>query len=105
MLRVSLAAFLLGTSMWFAVSETASAAAMSPADSAAPADSSRPGWLGVVVARGDLKEWIDSTPIVDRPNRPLHFYGNTVRRRYYRGNSSRLNEAVQGGAAPNSERQ
>ena len=46
---------------------------------------SEPGWLGVVVARGELKQWIDSTPIEDRPNRPFHFYGNTVRRKYYRG--------------------
>ena len=41
-----------------------------------PLAKSEPGWLGVVVARGELKQWIDATPIVDRPNRPFHFYGN-----------------------------
>ncbi len=43
-------------------------------------------WLPNVVARGDLQRQIESTPIEQRPNRPLHFYGNTVRRAYYRGN-------------------
>lgn len=42
-------------------------------------------WLGVVVADGALKQQIEATPIELRPNRPFHFYGNTVRRRYYRG--------------------
>jgi hypothetical protein len=46
---------------------------------------SQTGWMGVIVARGELKEEIKSTPILERPNRPLHFYGNTVRREYYRG--------------------
>ncbi|MGA2619703.1 MAG: hypothetical protein ABSF26_18995 [Thermoguttaceae bacterium] len=76
MLRGSLAAFVLGTGIVLAVANTASA------------DSSGPGWLGVVVARGELKQQIESTPIVDRPNRPLHFYGNAVRRKYYRGASA-----------------
>ena len=74
MLRVSLAAFLVSMSVLFAIPATARAA------------SSETGWLGVVVARGDLKQQIESTPILDRPNRPFHFYGNTVRRKYYRGN-------------------
>jgi hypothetical protein len=42
------------------------------------------GWLPVVVAHGPLKEQIQSLPIELRPNRPLHFYGNAVRRNYYR---------------------
>ena len=58
----------------------------SPASSVA-ADNGT-GWLGVVVARGDLKQEIESTPILERPNRPFHFYGNTVRRRYYRGTTA-----------------
>lgn len=45
-----------------------------------------PGWWGVVVARGNDKARIEATPIVNRPYRPLHFYGNTIRRDYYRGN-------------------
>jgi hypothetical protein len=44
-----------------------------------------PNWYGVIVARGELRQQIESTPILERPNRPLHFYGNTVRREYYRG--------------------
>ena len=44
-----------------------------------------PQWVGVVVARGGLRDEIETTPILDRPYRPLHFYGNTVRRSYYRG--------------------
>jgi hypothetical protein len=44
-----------------------------------------PGWLGVIIARGELREQIEATPILDRPYRPLHVYGNTVRRNYYRG--------------------
>ncbi|QDV29958.1 hypothetical protein Spb1_18850 [Planctopirus ephydatiae] len=44
-----------------------------------------PGWLPVVVATGPLRTQIDATPIEHRPYRPLHFYGNTIRRVYYRG--------------------
>ena len=44
-----------------------------------------PNWQGNVIARGAEREKIESTPILDRPYRPLHFYGNTVRRRHYRG--------------------
>ncbi len=51
----------------------------------APAEGAEPGWRGVVIARGAEREQIESTDILDRPYRPLHFYGNTVRRQYYRG--------------------
>ncbi len=34
-----------------------------------------------VVTFGETREQIKSTPVTDRPNRPLHIYGNTVRRR------------------------
>ena len=44
-----------------------------------------PGRLPVVVARGELREQIKSTPILERPYRPLHFYGNAVRRAHYHG--------------------
>ena len=44
-----------------------------------------PGWKGTIVARGELRQEIESTPILERPYRPLHVYGNTVRREYYRG--------------------
>lgn len=51
------------------------------------------GWLtfpqetsgqGPIIATGDLRRQIAATPIVERPNRPLHVYGNTVRRRHHR---------------------
>jgi hypothetical protein len=72
MLRINLAAFILAGGMWMAVPTKASAQA------------GETGYIPVIVARGELKEWIHSMPIEARPNRPLHFYGNTVRRNYYR---------------------
>ena len=109
MLRISLAAFILGTGLSFAVLNPASAASNDSATSSGsaasnapvPAKSGKPGWLPVVVARGELKQQIESTPIVDRPNRPFHFYGNAVRRQYYRGKSTpRSGDTIKGGAAP-----
>jgi hypothetical protein len=47
---------------------------------------SEPGWSPVVVPTGEYRDQIKSMPIELRPYRPLHFYGNTVRRSYYRGN-------------------
>lgn len=44
-----------------------------------------PSRLPVVVARGELREQIKSTSILERPYRPLHFYGNAVRRAHYHG--------------------
>jgi hypothetical protein len=46
-----------------------------------------PGWTNQVIARGAERERIESLPITERPYRPLHFYGNTVRRRHYRGSA------------------
>ncbi len=37
-----------------------------------------------IIVFGDEREKIENTPIEQRPNRPLHFYGNTIRRRTYR---------------------
>ncbi|MCA9211448.1 MAG: hypothetical protein KDB27_00150 [Planctomycetales bacterium] len=45
-----------------------------------------PGWLPIVVAPEPLRTQIKNTDILLRPYRPLHFYGNTVRRMYYRDN-------------------
>lgn len=39
---------------------------------------------GPIIARGAEREAIQSTHILNRPYRPLHFYGNTVRRRHSR---------------------
>ena len=44
-----------------------------------------PTWYPYVIARGDDRARIEATPIEFRPYRPMHFYGNTVRRTYYRG--------------------
>ena len=45
-----------------------------------------PGWSPVIIATGDYRKQIEATPIEQRPYRPLHVYGNTVRRMHYRGN-------------------
>jgi len=45
-----------------------------------------PGWTSRVLKLGPEREISDQTPILERPYRPLHFYGNAVRRNYYRGN-------------------
>lgn len=45
-----------------------------------------PGWTSRVFKLGPEREISEQTPILERPYRPLHFYGNAVRRNYYRGN-------------------
>ncbi|MCH5374470.1 MAG: hypothetical protein JJ992_10865 [Planctomycetes bacterium] len=57
-----------------------------------------PDWRGVIVARGETRQEIESTDILVRPYRPLHFYGNTLRRRYYRGWATPLPQDVVQGA-------
>ncbi len=37
-------------------------------------------WSPVVIARGSYRAKLQSMPIEERPNRPLHVYGNAVRR-------------------------
>ncbi len=44
-----------------------------------------PGWTHGVVRVGEERDQIKSLPMTERPYRPLHFYGNTVRRMHYRG--------------------
>ena len=48
----------------------------------APANgqTSKTGYYPYVIARGQDRELIRSMPIEQRPTRPLHIYGNTVRR-------------------------
>jgi hypothetical protein len=41
-----------------------------------------------IVTFGPTREQIKSTPITQRPYRPLHVYGNTVRRRHSRATSA-----------------
>jgi hypothetical protein len=89
MLRMMTLTLVLGAVMTISAPTTARAA-----------NNGEPGWLGVVVARGELKREIEATPIVDRPNRPLHFYGNAVRREYYRGSARpRAADVVKGSGA------
>jgi hypothetical protein len=45
-----------------------------------------PGWTSRVLKLGSEREISEQTPILERPYRPLHFYGNAVRRNHYRGN-------------------
>ena len=49
------------------------------------ARAAEPGWSPVIIATGAYRDKIRATPIERRPYRPFHFYGNAVRRRYYRG--------------------
>jgi len=44
-----------------------------------------PGWYGRPILFGQERSHMQSLHILDRPYRPFHFYGNTVRRQYYRG--------------------
>jgi len=59
-------------------------ALISAIDSAS-ATGAEPGWSPVIIATGEYRRQIEALPIEHRPYRPLHFYGNTVRRIYHRG--------------------
>lgn len=43
------------------------------------------GWDSTIILRGAERAAVKSMPIEKRPNRPLHIYGNTIRRMEYRG--------------------
>lgn len=61
---------------------------------------SEPGWTRGVVRLGESREAIKSLPMTERPYRPLHVYGNTVRRLHYRGTAVPApRDLVQAGAA------
>lgn len=45
----------------------------------------QPQWTGRVLKVGIDRQYTDSVDILERPYRPFHFYGNTVRRMHYRG--------------------
>jgi hypothetical protein len=57
------------------------AALLAAAISSLPSEATSAGFDPRIVTFGDAREQIKSTPITERPNRPLHVYGNTVRRR------------------------
>lgn len=56
-----------------------------------------PGWSSDVVVTGPTRQRIQSTPIVHRPYRPFHIYGNTIRRLHYRGSAVPTRQDVQRG--------
>ncbi len=43
------------------------------------------GWDSTIILRGAERTAVKSMPIEQRPNRPLHIYGNTIRRMEFRG--------------------
>lgn len=45
----------------------------------------QPEWTGRILKVGIDRQYTDSLDILERPYRPFHFYGNTVRRMHYRG--------------------
>jgi len=47
---------------------------------AVSSDFASSGWYPYVVARPEDRYWIRETPVELRPNRPLHFWGNSRRR-------------------------
>jgi hypothetical protein len=49
------------------------------------ADAAGTGFDPRPIVVGPARQQIKSLPIEDRPNRPLHVYGNSVRRRHHRG--------------------
>ncbi len=53
-----------------------------------PTDASGSGFDPRIIAFGDTRQQIQNTPILERPYRPLHVYGNTARRRHNRGSNS-----------------
>lgn len=53
---------------------------------AAATHASETGWSGAVMPMSAESQQIRQQPILERPNRPFHVYGNTVRRMHYRGN-------------------
>jgi hypothetical protein len=51
----------------------------------AGADAAGTGFDPRVIVVGEARDQLKAKPIEDRPYRPLHVYGNTVRRRQSRG--------------------
>lgn len=64
------------------------AAVLATAVAPALADASGSSFDSRIVTFGESRDQIKSTPITKRPNRPLHVYGNTVRRRHSRSPAS-----------------
>jgi hypothetical protein len=56
-----------------------------------PVDAAGTGFDPRIVTFGETRQQIQSTPMLERPYRPLHVYGNTARRRHSRGASKAAN--------------
>ena len=56
------------------------------------------GWSGAVLPTSPEARQIQQQPILQRPNRPGHVYGNTVRRMHYRGHPAPLPRVFSGAA-------
>lgn len=74
--------------VWFLSSQVSLAADIPNSQTKSPFTTvayAGPGFSPSIIATGEERRRIQSTPITHRPNRPLHFYGNAVRRAYWRG--------------------
>lgn len=56
-----------------------------------PVSAAGTGFDPRIIALGETRQQIQKTPILERPNRPLHVYGNTVRRRHHRASAKAAN--------------
>jgi len=56
-----------------------------------PVDAAGTGFDPRIITFGETRQQIQSTPMLERPYRPLHVYGNTARRRHHRGVSKAAN--------------
>jgi len=64
------------------------------------ASAREPNWASPIITPPRHRQMVENTPVHLRPNRPLHFYGNTIRRMHYRGEVlPRPRDAVNGTAA------
>lgn len=66
---------------------------------AAASSAQEPGWESQVLVSSPEREYLRSVPMVQRPYRPGHVVGNTVRRQYYRGFPLPLPRDFSNGAA------
>ena len=64
------------------------AALLAAAVAPAPVEAAGTGFDPRVVTFGESRDQIKSTPITQRPYRPLHVYGNSVRRRHQRSSTA-----------------
>ena len=69
--------------LWSALVLTSAAVLAASFSSAAVGQ--EPGWTNRVLVAPEERPQHEATPIIHRPYRPLHFYGNTIRRLHYHG--------------------